>query len=201
MFIKTSGVLAPAGSTPDHSPRRPLALVGLFVGSVGFAAAVTAIYIGMRDVMITAGGFCASGGPYVVANQCSEGQIALMTGGMFAIFVFGGILLASSSGYGGTSFGGTALLMWAALFGALGFNFMQLGIDPPQQTSAAWSWIICGVVFWIMALPGLILGLREVIGFIRRGDNPEPPMFDAPLVMANVPPANPTPPPRFGPRE
>ncbi|MBI4897758.1 MAG: hypothetical protein HY827_05265 [Actinobacteria bacterium] len=163
-----------------------LPLVLVLIGAVGFSASLTAVYSGMRDLMYS-GGACASGGPYAIQNECTGGQVSLLVGGIFAMLIFGGILAAASSRYGGASFLGAGLLMWATLFGALGFNFMQLGFNPPAHMSGASGWIISGVVFWLMALGGLIPGLTEVKSFLARGDSPEPSMFKAPLVRAKVP--------------
>lgn len=164
-----------------------LPLIGVLIGAAGFAASLTAVYSGMRDLMINSGGACASGGPYAIQNQCTGGQVTLLMGGIFAGLFFAGLLGWASSRYAGGSFLGASLLMWGALFGALGFNFMQLGLDPPEQMTGGFGWIASGVVFWLMALGGLIPGISEVAGLIRRGAEPEPSMFKPPLVRANVP--------------
>lgn len=170
----------------DRDGGGPLSLFFVLVGAAGFAGALTCVYSGMRDLMYD-GGSCASGGPYAIQNQCDNDQIALLMGGIFAMLIFGGVLMGASSRYGGTSFLGTGLLMWAALFGALGWNFISLGLNPPENVSGAAGWIISGVVFWLMALGGLIPGLLEVKSFVARGDEPEPSMFETPLVRANAP--------------
>ncbi|MGH2959664.1 MAG: hypothetical protein ACRDKE_08665 [Solirubrobacterales bacterium] len=169
----------------------PLALAGVFVGAAGFAACLTAVYAAMRDLMINSGGSCASGGPYQINPEqvCSTGQTALLMGGIVGGLIFSGILVGASSWYGGVKLSGVGLLLWAALFGALGFNFLQLGIDPPENlASGATGWIICGVVFWLMALGGLIPGLMAIGSYFKDSANPEEakPIFDAPIVRANV---------------
>lgn len=158
----------------------------VFVGAAGFAGGLAALYLGMRDLMYN-GGTCASGGPYAIQNQCTDDQITLLMGGIFVMVIFGGVLLGASSRYGGSSFLGTGLLMWAALFGALGYNFISLGFNPPAHMSGAGGWIISGIVFWLMALGGLIPGLLEVKSFVGRDGDEEPSMFKPPLVRANVP--------------
>lgn len=158
----------------------------MFVGAVGFAGGLTALYLGMRDLMYD-GGSCASGGPYAIENQCTNDQITLLMGGIFVMLIFGGVLLGASSRFGGSSFLGTGLLMWAALFGALGYNFISLGLNPPENMSGAAGWIVSGVVFWLMALGGLIPGFAELKSFVARGDDPSPTMFKSPLVRAGVP--------------
>lgn len=75
------------------------------MAATGFAASMTAAYRGMRDVMITSGGFCAKGGPYVVANECGDGQTALLLLGVLGLFVFGASLAAALSAVGGPVLG------------------------------------------------------------------------------------------------
>ncbi|MBJ7353500.1 MAG: hypothetical protein JHC98_01625 [Thermoleophilaceae bacterium] len=168
----------------------PLALAAVFVGAAGFAACLTAVYSAMRDLMINQGGSCASGGPYAINPDqvCAAGQTWLLMGGIILGLVFGGILVGASSWYGGVKLSGVGLLMWAALFGALGFNFLQLGFDPPPKMSSGTGWIVCGVVFWLMALGGLIPGLMALGSYFKDSANPEAaePIFDAPIVRANV---------------
>jgi hypothetical protein len=168
----------------------PIRLAAVFVSAAGFAACLTAVYMAMRDLMINSGGVCASGGPYEINPQqvCSAGQTGLLIGGIMLGLVFAGTLVGASTWYGGSNLTGVALLEWAALFGALGFNFLQLGFDPPKNMSGAAGWIICGVVFWLMALPGLVLGVMSIGKFFKLNaeGQPDKPLFDAPIVRANV---------------
>lgn len=168
----------------------PVALAAVFIGAAGFAACLTGVYMAMRDLMINSGGACASGGPYAINPDqvCSAGQTGLLMGGIVLGLVFSGILVWGSESYTG-SYMGVGLLLWAALFGALGFNFIQLGFNPPESlTSGATGYIICGVVFWLMALGGLIPGLMTIGGYFKDSANPEDakPTFDPPIVRANV---------------
>lgn len=165
-------------------------LVAVFIGSLGFAACLTGVYMAMRDLMINSGGACASGGPYAINPDqvCSPGQTGLLMGGIVGGLIFSGILVWGSEKLM-DSYVGVGLLLWAALFGALGFNFIQLGFNPPaNMSSGATGYIICGVVFWLMALGGLIPGLMAIGGAFKDSANPEAakPTFDAPIVRANV---------------
>jgi hypothetical protein len=166
----------------------PLALAGVFIGAAGFAASLTAVYRAMRDLMVNSGGFCASGGPYEIAagHQCGTGQTVLLIGGIFAMLLFGAVLLGSTGWWGGGSIMGVGLLMWAALFGALGLNFIQLGFNPPRNMSGAGGWIVCGIVFWLMALGGLIPGLMALAKSFKNEADPAATTFTPPLVRANV---------------
>lgn len=165
-------------------------LTAVFVSAALFAAALTGMYLGMRDLMINSGGACASGGPYTInsGQECSDGQVALLFGGVFVMLIGGGLLMAASSWYS-EHMHGVGLLLWAALFGVLGWNFIDLGLDPPPNMSGAAGWIVSGVVFWLMALPALVLWAGTFIKMVKTEANPEAPenqMFAAPIVRANV---------------
>jgi hypothetical protein len=158
------------------------------VTGLGFLASIAAVYKGMRDVMVTSGGFCASGGPYTIAqgHQCSGSTVAYVLAGIGGIVVLGGITLALISAADGPTME-TGLVGWAALFGALGFNFLSLGFSPPKHMGGGGSWIVCGFVFWAMAIGGLVPIAGEAIGWLRRGGKPEPPSAPfAPIVRAAV---------------
>jgi hypothetical protein len=123
--------------------------------SGGFAAALVSLYLGMRDVMRTSGGFCASGGPYVVAHQCSSSDVKLILFGVFGMLWAGfGVMIGLALLRGPLLAAG--LLMWTALFGVLGWNFLSLGFSPPPAQTGGGAWIACGVVFELMAAGGLI---------------------------------------------
>ncbi|MBJ7457780.1 MAG: hypothetical protein JHD02_01195 [Thermoleophilaceae bacterium] len=178
-------------ATSDERGGGALALAAVFVGAAGFAACLTAVYMAMRDLMINSGGACASGGPYQINPDqvCSTGQTALLMGGIFGGLVFAAILVGASGWYGGVKLSGVGLLLWAALFGALGYNFIPLGLNPPPSLNGgAAGWIISGVVFWLMALGGLIPGLMALASYFKDSANPEEakPVFDTPIVRANV---------------
>lgn len=168
----------------------PLALVAVFIGAAGFAASLTCVYLGMREIMQTVGAACASGGPYEIAAECPDGATTLLTGGIFAMIFFGGLLFGATSWQGDMSTLGVGLLMWGALFGALGYNFVELSINPPEFMSNTSGWVISGVVFWLMALGGLIPGVVAIFNSLRGRDEFGQPesetKFKAPIVRANV---------------
>ena len=132
--------------------------VGLYLlGVAGLAAGLTVVFLGMRAVMDVRG-FCAEGGPYVIETHCPEGVPLLMIGGIFGLFLFGGLMGLKGSAIGGP-YGGLVLLAWPALFISLGWNFLEYAISPPPpEAGIVWGWLIPGVIFVIMgAVP--LLGL------------------------------------------
>jgi len=156
-------------STPRPVPaaRPPLgATVAYLLAVAGVAAGITLTFLGMRAVM-DIGGYCAEGGPYVIETSCPEGVPLLMTLG-----ILGGVVAAFVAAAAGSRLGGAwsslLLLAWPALFGALGWNFLEYGLDPPgDEPGWAWGWLICGVVFWVMAFGPLVfvvMGVRASSG-------------------------------------
>ena len=142
-------------------------LVGTFVGVAVFTASLTVLYLTMREVMAV-GGSCASGGPYTVAVPCPRGAwmapVSIFTGlaGVAAVFLWrprGGPLLG--------------LLAWPALFLALGWNFLDHGLDGPDGGGIAIGWLVCAAVFVAMGgVPLLVVGRMAVLG---DGDAPPRP--------------------------
>jgi hypothetical protein len=179
----------PEGERPGgSSPRRWLAPLGVFVGAAGFAASLTCTYLAMRDLMVNSGGSCASGGPYAVAagHECGS-EATLLFVGIVALLIFGAVFAGATSAGGGPGSGMDAgFLMWAALFGALGFNFLSLGFDPPENMNGAGGWIVAGVVFELMALGGMVPLIWSAREWLARGGAPEQPLFRGPQVRAKV---------------
>ncbi len=156
----------------------------VLAGAAGFAACLRSAFTGMRDLMVTDGGACASGGPYVSAHPCSGSDVRLLTVGIVGGLVAIGIVAIGTAGLGrsGTS---PALLAWAALFGALGWNFLSLGLHPAAGQSGAAGWLIAGVVFWLMAAGGLVPAIGEIASSFRTAGRTGPLSAAAqPLVRA-----------------
>ncbi len=155
------------GTRTTAPPRR---LAALFTCVVVVALGITWIYVGMRSVM-DIGGSCAEGGPYVVAQPCP--------GGTWMIVVSVPLLLigAMAGSAVAASVGAPNLLvpMWGLLFASLGWNFLDYGAFSGELV---WGWIICGVVFELMALPVVLLLVpNSKVGWTptpSTGDKPEP---------------------------
>lgn len=117
------------------------------------------LYNSMRAVM-DVGGMCAEGGPYAIETHCPKGSTLFTT--ISVPLWFAGVFVGL---FAGASMRAPAPILpaWFLLFGLLGWNFldhafMGEGIDV--------SWLICGIVFELMALPALAIWL---IGRFRAG--------------------------------
>ena len=105
----------------------------LLAGVTLVGLSLTWSFLGMRAIMAI-GGACASGGPYVPAQQCPDGATVLLSGGVplmvLATLVAAGLAL---------SVGAPTLLlpMWALLFGSLGWNFLEYAFVPTAESSSA----------------------------------------------------------------
>jgi hypothetical protein len=161
--------------------------LGTALAAAGVTAGITAVYIAMRDLMQESGGTCASGGPYEIANQCSSGQIGLLVGGILAVLVFTALHAAMEHWADGPRIGWPAIM--GVLFLALGWNFIDLGLDPPRDDGSAIGWLVSGVVFWLMAVGFLAPAAMRAAEWLRRGGAPEPVMFSQATVRAAPPPA------------
>ena len=109
-------------------------------------------YLGMRAVM-DIGGVCASGGPFVPIQNCPAGADALLSVGIPVL------LLASIVGSAlALTFGAPTLIlpMWVALFGSLGWNFLEYAFAFEDE-GVIIGWLVCGVMFEMMALPALVV--------------------------------------------
>jgi hypothetical protein len=142
---------------PGGAPARVVLLAA--VGYGGMAMCITLLFLGMRIVM-DVGGSCGEGGPYVwAAPPCPDAALPATFGGIFGLFVFGGIATAYGTRIGG-AWAAAPLLGWVALFGSLGWNFVDYGLfNPPEGAGVEVGLVICGVVFWIMAFGPLLLVL------------------------------------------
>ena len=129
-----------------------------WLGLAGFAMALTWLYLGMRAVM-DVGGFCAEGGAYAIEVHCPQGVAWKMPLSILGLFVFGiiYILYLVPQAFNFT------YLFWSALFGSLGWNFTEYTVRSFQAGEGSVGWLICAVVFMLMAIgPLLLAGTQEV---------------------------------------
>lgn len=142
-----------------------MALVLVAVSLAVFVGALVGLSSAMREVM-GQGGFCASGGPYEIrpGRECSSATMWLSFGAVPLMLMAAPLLvIASGVVVGGYRASGVVGLLWAGLFGLLGYNFWDIGLDPPGGGGAVAGWVVPGALFWLMAAPGL-LGLPLVLG-------------------------------------
>jgi hypothetical protein len=161
--------------------QRTAAWLGVALSAAGVGAAIAGVYLGMRDVM-RQGGFCARGGPYEISSECTSGQIWLLLGAIVALLVFATLHSALSEWADGPKVGLPAIC--GLLFAALGWNFIEFGIDPPQGGGTVWGWLIPGVLFWLMAVGFALPATARAAEWLGRGGGPEPPVFSRATVRA-----------------
>jgi hypothetical protein len=181
----TVGVAGADGEAPVdrvENRRRWFAIAGATAGIVGFSAFLTTLYTGMRHVE-AGGGFCASGGPYAIAHQCTAGDTRQVFIGVIGMLIFGGVFVGLTAFADGPILVPSGLL-WAALFGSLGAGFIFV----PKGTQSSGSNYGVGILFVLMAAAGLWPAITSGLGWLRRGGEPEPdtPAFGTPLVRAAV---------------
>jgi hypothetical protein len=119
---------------------------------------MTWAFFAMRSVM-DVGGACADGGPYVSSQPCPDGSW------LIAVAIPAMVIFAMAGSAAAISVQAPNLLipMWGFLFGSLGWNFLEYGV---WSGGIVWGWLICGVMFWAMALPavyGILLALAAAV--------------------------------------
>jgi len=132
----------------------------LFFGLLGFVFSLTLLFFCMRAVM-DVGGYCAEGGPYQIEVHCPDGVAWMTPLSIFGLIIFGMMYFFNVT-VNTFNFG---YLFWSALFGALGWNFLDYGMF--STDSWEYGWIICGVVFWLMAFGpfALLVTLADELPF------------------------------------
>jgi hypothetical protein len=151
---------------PVGTSRGWKAPVATVVSVLVVAIGLTWTFFSMRAVM-NVGGSCADGGPYVSAQPCPDGAalIAVAVPVMLLTAIFGSAVAMSV--------GAPNLLvpMWGVLFGTLGWNFLEFAF---KGEGVVWGWLVCGVMFWLMAAPAVVLMLVAVKNAVLPPDPPPP---------------------------
>lgn len=129
----------------------PFARVGGAVASwFLFALSFTLLYTSALAV-IGLGGYCASGGPYVIETECPQAVAMFMPLSIFGGLIAVGISLALARGFGTP----LIFLAWPILFCGLSVTFF-VGYAGDTR---AWSWLLIGIMFVVMGLVPLVGGL------------------------------------------
>jgi hypothetical protein len=116
-----------------------------------FSLSFSLLYAGSATVM-GLGGFCASGGPYVIQTECPDAVVAFVP-----LSIFGGLAAVAVGAIFAQGFG-TPLVSWAwpILFVGLGAAFLISSTVPGGIT-----FLIIGIVFVIMGGAPLLLEVRS----------------------------------------
>ena len=116
-----------------------------------FCFCFTLLFLGAATVM-GMGGFCASGGPYVIEDECPAAVVVTMP-----LSIFGGLAAVAVGLIFARGFG-VPLISWAwpILFLGLGAAFVMSALTVP----GAWSFWITGGLFVVMGGVPLWLELR-----------------------------------------
>jgi hypothetical protein len=138
-------------AAPDAGRRSGWATAATLVSVLVIGITITWTFFAMRSVMAV-GGSCADGGPYVSSQPCPDASwlLPLAVPVMLLTAIFGSMAAISINAPN------LLILMWALLFGSLGWNFLEYAFKGPDLV---WGWLVCGVLFWLMAAPAVYLML------------------------------------------
>lgn len=131
-------------------------LAGAVVSWVMFAFFFAGLYQSAA-LVIGLGGFCASGGPYVIETECPEAVIVFAPIGIFGMMAAVGVALFFARGFG------VSLIawVWPILFVGLGIQFILGAVSGVGIVSN----IVVGVMFIVMGLvPVWFLASSKALG-------------------------------------
>jgi hypothetical protein len=119
-----------------------------------FTFCFTLLLLGAITVM-GLGGYCASGGPYVIETECPEAVAVTMP-----LSIFGGLAAVAIGVIFARGFGVPVVAWaWPILFIGLGAGFLIVGVL--AFAFGGITFVIIGVLFVVMGLVPLVLGLRS----------------------------------------
>ena len=99
-------------------------------------------------VVIGLGGYCASGGPYVIETECPESVVLFAPIGIFGMLIAAGISIAIADNLGAPLY----LWAWPILFVGLGVQFAwgaTLGVSIVTNILLGLMFVVMGLVpFW-----------------------------------------------------
>jgi hypothetical protein len=128
-------------------------VTGSVVSWALFTFCFTLLLLGAMTVM-ELGGYCASGGPYVIETECPEAVAVTMP-----LSVFGGLLAVAIGVFLARGFGVPVVnWAWPILFVGLGSGFLLIGVI--AFAFGGITFVIIGVLFVVMGLVPLVIGLR-----------------------------------------
>lgn len=125
-------------------------VLGSVVSWFSLSLALTLLFQAVSE-LAALGGFCARGGPYVIAVECTDAIVVFAPGSILGglVFLFVGTMLAQRFGASAVAFA------WPALFTSLAVTFVQTFV-----ATGDWSMLITGAVFFAMGLIPLVLLLQ-----------------------------------------
>jgi hypothetical protein len=108
-------------------------------------------------VVIGLGGYCASGGPYVIETECPEAVVVFAPFGIFGMLAAAGVALIIARGFG------VSLIAWAwpILFVGLGAQFAAGAIGGVSIVTN----VVIGVMFIVMGLAPVwfLVGSKAIV--------------------------------------
>jgi len=128
-------------------------VLGSGVSWLLFTFCFSLLYLGSAVVM-GLGGYCASGGPYVIETECPDAVVATMP-----LSIFGGLAAVALGVYLTRGFGMPVVSWaWPVLFVGLGAAFLIASAQPGGIT-----FLIVGILFVVMGAVPLVLELRASV--------------------------------------
>jgi len=145
--------------------------LGRVLGAAGSWLVFAFFFTGLFQVsgtVIGLGGYCASGGPYVIETECPEAVVVFAPLGVFGMFLAAGIAIAAAHDFAAPLLGWA----WTILFAGLGIQFLLgafAGIGIVSNGLIGVLFVAMGVVPLVIILRAgglrtLLVGNRTILG-------------------------------------
>lgn len=119
--------------------------------------------------LLDVGGFCASGGPYVIRQECPDGVMPVLGAGFPLLFVFGIAYTVSLP----TGWRFLLVWCWPLLFLIIAAAFIVSAFTAPDQGFAAVPFIV-GIVMAAIGIGPMLIGLPILPSPRRAANRGEP---------------------------
>lgn len=114
--------------------------------------------------VINIGGYCAEGGPYVIARHCPDGSALVLSLGIPLLFLLGFLYAMAKPSSWPSTFG----WLWPVLFVGMAVAFFIGAANAPG--GIGWAAVVTGIVM-------LVIGIAPIVIFAgRSSDSSKPPL-------------------------
>lgn len=152
--------------------RAALTVLALFA-----TASLVGLIIMAALAVINIGGYCAEGGPYVIARHCPDGSALVLSVGIPLLFLLGFLYAMAKPSSWPSTFG----WLWPVLFVGMAVAFFIGAANAPG--GIGWAAIVTGIVM-------LAIGLAPIVIFTgRSSDSSRAPLrsrFSAPAAAQGL---------------
>lgn len=159
-----------------HEEANVSSVVKVFLGVLLFFAALTQLWLATR-VLMSIGGFCSEGGPYLVTTPCPKSLTIFTPLSIIVLIAARGLYISSQFSKGPR----WEFVFWTILFLSVGWNFIEFAFTDEGLVIGN---LIPGIILMLLGV-GLYLIMWAELPRIILGEPDEPDM-ETPLILSRA---------------